>query len=61
MVFWIAVRGGSVLYLAESDRQLDIGMGELRRALRGSGLPFELYHRRVRIDGEDRLLAFTNR
>ena len=36
-------------------------MGELRRALRGSGLPFELYHRRVRIDGEDRLLAFTNR
>ena len=26
MVFWIAVRGGSVLYLAESDRQLDIGM-----------------------------------
>lgn len=61
MAYWILVVGGKVLYLAETDRQLDIGMGELRRALRASGVAYELYHRRVRIAGEDRLVAFTSK
>ena len=60
MAWWVYVKGGRVLYIGNVDRQLDIGMRELGRALRGSGLPFERYHRRLRVSGVDRVFAFTS-
>ncbi len=39
--WWVFVEGGAVLYTAPTDRRLDIGMKELRRALHGSDLPYE--------------------
>lgn len=60
MAWWVFARGGAVLYMAPTDRQLDIGMRELRRALRGSRLPFDLFHRRLRVRGDTRLFAFTS-
>ena len=60
MAWWIFAKGGAVLYTAPTDRQLDIGMKELRRALHGSDLPYELFHRSLRVRGETRLFAFTS-
>ena len=59
MAWWMAT-GRRVKYMAPTDRQLDIGMRELARAIRKSGLPFERYHRRIRVNGEDRLNAMTS-
>lgn len=60
MAWWIFAKGGAVLYMAPTDRQLDIGMKELRRALHGAELPYELFHRSLRVRGETRLFAFTS-
>lgn len=60
MVWWIFARGGTVIYLSQTDRQLAIGMKELGRALRDSGLPYERFHRVLRVGGEDRLIAMTS-
>ena len=60
MAWWIFAKGGAVLYMAPTDRQLDIGMKELRRALHGAALPYELFHRSLRVRGETRLFAFTS-
>ena len=60
MAWWIFANGRAVLYTAPTDRQLDIGMKELRRALHGSDLPYELFHRSLRLRGETRLFAFTS-
>ena len=59
MVWWMAI-GGGVVYMAPTDRQLGIGMAELGRALRGSGLPFDRFQRKVKVGGEDRLQAYTS-
>ncbi len=60
MAWWAFAKRGTVIYMAPTDRQLSIGMRELKRALRGSGLPFELYHRVLRVKGDDRVLAMTS-
>lgn len=62
LLLWhVFARGGLGIYTGPTDRQLGIGMREIREAFRGApGLPGELFTRSLRLGGDDRLMAFTS-
>lgn len=62
LLLWnVYARGGLSIYTAPTDRQLEIGMREVRSAFRKSALlAGELFSRSLRVGGEDRLMAFTS-
>ena len=62
LLLWhVFARGGLGIYTGPTDRQLEVGMREIRAAFRKApDLPGELFSRSLRIGGEDRLMAFTS-
>ncbi|MGK7312549.1 MAG: hypothetical protein ACN0LA_09970 [Candidatus Longimicrobiales bacterium M2_2A_002] len=61
LLLWhVFARGGLGIYTGPTDRQLGIGMSEIRSAFRSSELPGKLFSRSLRIADEDRLMAFTS-
>ncbi len=60
LVFHVYARGGRVVSLAASDRQIkQLLWGEVRRLWSGSGLPGDLYQQALVIDGVTRAIGFV--
>lgn len=61
LLLWhVYARGGLGIYTGPTDRQLGIGMKEIRAAFKASDLPGQLFSRALRIGDDERLLAFTS-